>query len=72
MILIGLKFLLKLYEAYNNCLLKRVFSIKVSFLLGFIIHSIIETQHEISNNVVCVTSKSPDQPTHMQSDQSLC
>ena len=38
-----------------------------------------EPWHEISNNVVCVTSKASDQPAHMrslityaQSDQSLC
>ena len=30
---------------------------------------IIEPRHEISNNVVCATSKASDQP---QSDQSLC
>ena len=35
--------------------------------------NIIEPQHEISNNVVCATSKASDQPTHnVQSDQSLC
>ena len=28
---------------------------------------IIETQHEISNNVVCATSKASDQPAHTQS-----
>ena len=28
-----------------------------------------EPQHEISNNVVCATSKASDQPVHMQSDQ---
>ena len=31
----------------------------------------IEPVHDISNNVVCSTSKSSDQPAH-QSDQSLC
>ena len=31
-----------------------------------------EPVHEISNNVVCVTSKASDQPAHMQSDQSHC
>ena len=31
-----------------------------------------EPQHEISNNVVCATSKASDQPAHTQSDQSLC
>ena len=31
-----------------------------------------ELQHEISNNVVCATSKASDQPAHAQSDQSLC
>ena len=32
-----------------------------------------ELRHEISNNVVCVTSKGSDQPAHnAQSDQSLC
>ena len=33
---------------------------------------IIELRHEISNNVVCATSKGSDQPVHRQSDQSLC
>ena len=27
----------------------------------------IESQHEISNNVVCATSKGSDQPAHMRS-----
>ena len=31
-----------------------------------------EPVHEISNNVVCATSKGSDQPVHTQSDQSLC
>ena len=31
-----------------------------------------EPQHEISNNVVCATSKASDHPAHTQSDQSLC
>ena len=31
-----------------------------------------EPVHEISNNVVCETSKASDQPAHAQSDQSLC
>ena len=29
--------------------------------------SIIEPRHEISNTVVCATSKGPDQPAHMHS-----
>ena len=29
--------------------------------------TIIEPRHEISNNVVCATSKTSDQPTHMRS-----
>ena len=29
--------------------------------------NIIESWHEISNNVVCGTSKAPDQPAHMHS-----
>ena len=35
---------------------------------------IIEPRHEISNNVVCATSKASDQPAHMRSliRQSLC
>ena len=32
--------------------------------------TLIEPVHEISNNVVCATSKASDQPA--QSDQSLC
>ena len=31
-----------------------------------------EPVHEISNNVVCATSKASDQPAHTQSDQSPC
>ena len=31
---------------------------------------IYEPRHEISNNVVCATSKASDQPAH--ADQSLC
>ena len=34
-----------------------------------------ELRHEISNNVVCATSKASDQPARIaypQSDQSLC
>ena len=31
-----------------------------------------EPRHEISNNVVGVTSKASDQPAHGQSDWSLC
>ena len=36
--------------------------------------SLYEPRHEISNNVVCVTSKASDQPAHMRSlsDQNLC
>ena len=30
-----------------------------------------EPRHEISNNVVCATSKGSDQPRHQQSVQSL-
>ena len=37
------------------------------------VHFIVtEPVHEISNNVVCATSKASDQPAHAQSDQSLC
>ena len=37
--------------------------------------SIFEARHEITNNVVCATSKGSDQPApcaYAQSDQSLC
>ena len=34
--------------------------------------NVYEPRHEISNNVVCATSKASDQPAHTQSDQSLC
>ena len=30
-------------------------------------HHIFEPVHEISNNVVCATSKAPDQPAHTRS-----
>ena len=32
---------------------------------------IYEQRHEISNNVVCATSKASDQPAHAWSDQNL-
>ena len=32
-----------------------------------ILNIIIEPVHEISNNVVCATSKASDQPAHMRS-----
>ena len=35
--------------------------------LRYIFKFIIEPRHEISNNVVCVTSKASDQPAHMHS-----
>ena len=35
-------------------------------------HVRIEPRCEISKNVVCATSKSSDQPAHMQSAQNLC
>ena len=41
-----------------NCL-------QVSVIFNFNI--IIEPRHEISNNVVCATSKGSDQPAHMRS-----
>ena len=34
---------------------------------GTFYYNIIEPVHEISNNVVCVTSKASDQPAHMRS-----
>ena len=40
--------------------------------LGTIVqsHTIYEPVHEISNNVVCATSKASDQPAHKRSKQS--
>ena len=32
-----------------------------------LLENIIEAQHEISNNVVCATSKGSDQPAHTRS-----
>ena len=32
-----------------------------------ILYGTVELQHEISNNVVCATSKGSDQPAHMRS-----
>ena len=37
-----------------------------------VLQDLIEPRHEISNNVVCATSKASDQPAHTRSDQSLC
>ena len=31
------------------------------------VYNIIEPRHEISNNLVCATSKASDQPAHMRS-----
>ena len=35
--------------------------------MGYNFQIIIEPVHEISNNVVCATSKASDQPAHMRS-----
>ena len=37
------------------------------YILGQIRVNIYEPRHEISNNVVCATSKASDQPAHMRS-----
>ena len=39
----------------------------MSLKLDLIIQEIFEPVHEISNNVVCVTSKASDQPVHTRS-----
>ena len=45
-------------------------------MLGFPANPVMQFEyepvHEISNNVVCATSKTSDQPALKQSDQSLC
>ena len=38
-----------------------------SFIMLIVSCLIIEPRHEISNNVVCATSKASDQPVHMRS-----
>ena len=60
--------------------LAKPFDVRTTFLLDVLVYSFdnfrihptrrIEPVHEISNNVVCVTSRASDQPA--QSDQSLC
>ena len=39
----------------------------VSYLWRYVIYIIYEPVHEISNNVVCATSKDSDQPAHTRS-----
>ena len=39
----------------------------VTILVNTIEQNISEPAHEISNNVVCATSKASDQPAHMRS-----
>ena len=39
----------------------------ICIMFPLIADSIIEPRHEISNNVVCETSKASDQPAHMRS-----
>ena len=50
---------------YSTCHKLRVCTKKLIFL--FLNQNIIEQPHEISNNVVCVTSKGSDQPSHTHS-----
>ena len=45
----------------------RYSSIGVQDIIFELIIMIIEPVHEISNNVVCATSKASDQPAHMRS-----
>ena len=42
-------------------------SFSLSLLSCYLYCHIFEPQHEISNNVVCGTSKDSDQPAHMRS-----
>ena len=42
-------------------------SMSVNFVMITFSVDIFELQHEISNNVVCVTSKASDQPAHRDS-----
>ena len=39
----------------------------ISLISAFVIRSIYEPRHEISNNVLCATNKASDQPAHMRS-----
>ena len=52
-----------LYRYANSFTGITAFSIELIFILS----SLYEPQHEISKNVVCVTSKASDQPAHTRS-----
>ena len=53
-------------EELNNKLLNNKTVLFVLFL-NSVFQFLFEPQHELSNNVVCVSSKASDQPAHMRS-----
>ena len=52
--------------AFNGVCIKFRFDL-LSMRLKFLVNRINEPVHEISNNLVCATSKASDQPAHMRS-----
>ena len=50
----------------GSCITVRSFFLP-TVLIATIFENIFEPRHEISNNVVCATSKASDQPVHMRS-----
>ena len=44
-----------------------MFNQGVAFIKPLSIYTVIEPRHEISNNVVCATSRASDQPAHTRS-----
>ena len=57
-----------IYITYSYYLLKWFYM----FLFDNLLYMLIEPQHEISNNVICTTSKASDQPAHMHSLIRAC
>ena len=51
-------------EEYDDCKVREIINLA---WLDNNISKLLEPWHEISNNVVCATSKGSDQPAHMRS-----
>ena len=55
------------HNAYSSKVLVEVHAVMYGVWFGVCLKVPIEPVHEISNNVVCATSKASDQPAHKRS-----
>ena len=61
----GLKYVIVVFSCYTHFFVYLDLKFIRIYLKPLIYNDITEPPHEISNNVVCATSKGLDQPAHM-------